>query len=56
MSGEAQTQNQPPSSGDEKARLECEKLKAEIEHIRRPLFKTTAFYAARLLWFWSFLV
>jgi hypothetical protein len=46
MSEEAQTQNQPPNTGDEKARLEREKLKAEIENIRRPLFKTSAFYAA----------
>jgi hypothetical protein len=46
MSEEAQTQNQPANPVDDKARLECEKLKAEIENIRRPLFKTAAFYAA----------
>lgn len=46
MSEEAPIQNQPLNHAEEKARLECDKLKAEIENIRRPLFKTAAFYAA----------
>ena len=46
MSEEARTQNQPLSPLDEKVRLECEKLKAEIEAVRKPLHKTPSFYAA----------
>jgi hypothetical protein len=34
------------SAGDEKARLECEKLKAEITAINKPLVKTPGFYSA----------
>lgn len=33
----------PPSP--DKAQLECEKLKAEIESIRKPFWRTTAFYS-----------
>jgi DNA repair exonuclease SbcCD ATPase subunit len=34
------------SATDEKARLECEKLKAEINAINKPLVRTPAFYSA----------
>jgi hypothetical protein len=51
-----------PSIADEKTRLECEKLKAEIETLRKPFYRTTGFYSAMLpvllaalglLWSWS---
>ena len=38
--------SQITSAGDEKARLECEKLKAEITAINKPLVKTPGFYSA----------
>ena len=34
------------SASDEKARLECEKLKAEINAINKPLIRTPGFYSA----------
>lgn len=34
------------SATNEKARLECEKLKAEIETIRKPFYRTSSFYTA----------
>jgi hypothetical protein len=51
-----------PSVAGEKTRLECEKLKAEIETLRKPFYRTTGFYSAMLpvllaalglLWSWS---
>lgn len=46
MSEEAQQQSQPPNHAEEKARLECEKLRAEIRSIGKPLFRTPGFYSA----------
>jgi DNA repair exonuclease SbcCD ATPase subunit len=37
---------EPPNYTEEKARLECEKLKAEIETVRKPVYHTPSFYAA----------
>jgi len=46
MSEETQPQHQPPNHAEEKARLECEKLRAEIKAIGKPLVKTPGFYSA----------
>ena len=46
MSEETHAQLQPPNYGEEKAHLECEKLRAEIKAIGKPLFKTPGFYSA----------
>jgi hypothetical protein len=36
----------PSARPDEKTRLECEKLQAEIESIGRPFYRTPTFYTA----------
>ena len=41
-----QDSNEQPTALDQKARLECEKLRAEIDAIRRPFFQTAGFYTA----------
>src|ERR1043165_4915016 len=46
MSEEASQQSGPLNHADEKARLECDKLRAEIKAIGKPLFKTAGFYSA----------
>ena len=46
MSEEPQLTPQAQNPPEEKARLECEKLKAEIKAIGKPLFKTPGFYSA----------
>lgn len=46
MSEETKPQLQPPNHAEEKARLECEKLRAEIKAIAKPLVKTPGFYSA----------
>lgn len=46
MSEQTQPHLQPPNHAEEKARLECEKLRAEIKAIGKPLVKTPGFYSA----------
>jgi DNA repair exonuclease SbcCD ATPase subunit len=46
MSEEIPKQPEFSNHADEKARLECEKLKAEIEAIHKPIFRTPSFYSA----------
>ena len=46
MSEETQPHLQLPNHAEEKARLECEKLRAEIKAIGKPLVRTPGFYSA----------
>src|ERR1039457_1804581 len=46
MSEDPKSPPEPLNYADEKARLECEKLKAEIKSIRNPIFRTPSFYSA----------
>jgi hypothetical protein len=46
MGSKGQTEASEKSDLDNKARLECEKLQSEIEVLRRPFYKSPAFYAA----------
>lgn len=46
MSEKVQMQPDPANPAEEKARLECDKLRAEIKAIGKPLFKTPGFYSA----------
>jgi hypothetical protein len=45
---EGKDPNKPPQPKSDKAELECEKLRAEIESLRKPLWQTAPFYTGVL--------